>query len=152
VHSSGSYRQTPPADEHEGLRRFARSIAGDPVFLNKSQQRIAIDSIVEKLDRMEIPVAVGACDPVHCHVLIRVGTRDAKLIFGRAKQLASFRLRRPVPGKLWEGSSGVFRVNTKHRFWEVVAYIRDHAKHGACVWVNPKLESTIQRQIEESPE
>jgi hypothetical protein len=81
VHSSGSYRQPPPEDEHEGLRRFARSIAGDPVFLNKSQQRIAIDSIVEKLDRMEIPIAVGA-----------------------------------------------------------------------CVWVNPKLESTIQRQIEESPE
>jgi riboflavin biosynthesis pyrimidine reductase len=137
VHSTGDYRNPPPPGEHAGLRRFARAIAAEPVTLTPAQREIAGAALVEKLTELGVRVAACACGATHAHALIRAGPADAKLLFGRAKQLASLRLTGEIPGKVWGASSNVVRVAGLRHFIAVRAYILRHKAEGAWTWCAP---------------
>lgn len=146
IHSSHDYRAVNPEPEHEELHRYAQGLAGDAIRLTRSQCRVVIAAIIEKMEAIEIPVAVIACDAVHCHALLRVGDQDAKLVFGRAKQLASFRLRDELPGRIWGASSHAERVHDLEQFERAVRYIWKHRSKGAEVWIRPDIAAACLKE------
>ncbi|MBM4109048.1 MAG: hypothetical protein FJ255_09625 [Phycisphaerae bacterium] len=143
VHSSGDYRRPPPEDEHAGLRRHVLGIMDEPVRLSPEQVAILVRSLGEKLEAMDVAVAILAADATHCHALFNAGDRAPRVLFGRAKQFASHRLRIEVPGKLWGASSGGREVRTQEHFVDALGYIADHGRRGAFVWINDRFAALL---------
>jgi hypothetical protein len=133
VHSSSNQHNPPPPQEHAGLRSHASELSHGTVHLTRIQRRIAVEAMADKLERIGAKPRVIACDAVHCHALI-CWIADAKLIFGRAKQAASYALRDEVPGKVWGRSSHPVRIEDEEQYWTVIRYIKAHSEQGAFVW------------------
>ncbi len=90
--------------------------------------------MLEKLEAMSIPVRVLAVAATHVHALLRVGKLDAVAIFGRAKQLASHRLRSEMPGTIWGEGSHPERIAGEEHYRQAVDYICRHRLDGAWLW------------------
>jgi len=136
VHSSGDYHRRPPADEHEGLRRWHREHDGAPiVFAAGLRPRIgeALRTKCQKAGAQCLAISVGG---MHAHLL--VGWDDdysnAKAFAGRLKQAASHAVRVELPGRVWAEGGRPIRVNGRPHQRNVFGYICDHAKEGAWVW------------------
>jgi len=140
IHSSGDYKEPPPPEEHAGLRRYARSISRKPLTFPREVRRILMDALVEKLTRLEVPTRIIAVNETHAHGLIRVGDLDALAVFGKAKQLASHRVRNQLPGTIWGEGSHPVRIREYSHYRRVVDYIWEHSMDGGEVWENPAVD------------
>jgi REP element-mobilizing transposase RayT len=92
------------------------------------------ESIIEKLRAAGSRVGALAVSSTHCHALIEVGHGDAVMLFGKAKQFVSHRMRDRYPGKLWGASSHVVRMRDESQVETVRRYILAHRDEGAWVW------------------
>jgi REP element-mobilizing transposase RayT len=135
IHSTGDYRQPPPADEHQGLRSHVkRTMAGRPVRLRREQREGVGAAFVEKLRRMDCTVLILCCGPTHLHALAGLTERDMKRQIGKAKQFASLR-RSGHAGQLWGGRCEIEAVTDAAYARKVFAYIRNHeSKENAWIW------------------
>jgi hypothetical protein len=145
IHSEYFYKDTVPTEQHKGLREYAQRISKDKVLLTKSHRRTMLAAMVEKLAEMELPAAIIALAPTHCHALVKVGDADAKPLFGRAKQAGSHAIRHQVPGRVWGQSGDVDRVRGFTHLASAFWYIKDHETQGAVLWWNPKIEQECEK-------
>ncbi|MBX3403896.1 MAG: hypothetical protein KF699_10850 [Phycisphaeraceae bacterium] len=134
IHSSGTYRDPPPLHEHAGLRVHAAKINQMVVAFTPAQRVTIGEAMLEKLAAMEFPVRILAVAATHVHALIRVGEQDAIPIVGRAKQLASHRLRQELAGTIWGERSHPERITCEGHYRNVVDYIGHHRLDGAWMW------------------
>jgi hypothetical protein len=139
VHSSGDYKRPPPSGEHAGLHRYARERSGPEVVIPVVLRRPVAEALGEKLMSIGCPPRILAVGKVHGHILLRVGAADAKPIVGRAKQLASHRVRVELPGTIWAQGCNVVRIEGESHYRWVVGYIEKHRREGASVWIHPDL-------------
>jgi len=102
---------------------------------------IIAEAIVSKLANEHAEVRAICVAGQHAHMLVNVGPGDAKRLIGRAKQLASHRVRDSMPGTLWSQGCHVVRVRDEPHFRAINGYILAHAREGAFVWSNPDLHS-----------
>jgi hypothetical protein len=72
-------------------------------------------------------------------MLFRAGNEDAEMIAGRAKQFASLRLSRELPGSIWGQHSHVVRVRDEGHYRRIVTYITKHIHKRAMLWEHPKF-------------
>jgi hypothetical protein len=140
IHSSGDYKEPPPPEEHAGLHYYARSTSAKPTTFPAEVRRALVDALVEKLARMDIPSRIIAVNETHAHGLIRVGEEDAVAVFGRAKQLASHRVRDRLPGTIWGEGSHPVRIRDFGHYRHVVQYIWEHHLDGGEVWEDPAVD------------
>ena len=137
VHSSGDYKNPPPPDEHEGLRRWAQShIKGAPSFLLADQLASIGLAFLWKLDAMDLFPRILSSGCTHLHVLFDAppGMVDVMPMLGRAKQYASLKLA-DHQGQLWAEGAKIIRTRDIQHARNVFGYIRDHAiKEGAWIW------------------
>ena len=55
--------------------------------------RFVLERLLERLEEFNIPVAIGAFDGIHAHVLARCIKHNPKIVIGIAKQYASAQLK-----------------------------------------------------------
>jgi len=80
-----------------------------------------------------LAVAVAA---THAHILAELPFEltAARTIIGEAKNVASRRVRREMPGRVWSAGGSYRLVKTVAHQRTVFGYIRDHVHEGAWVW------------------
>ena len=145
VHSSGDYKNPPPIGEHAALHQFAKSIAPPPLDLPSDLRSTIAEALGEKFIETGHPARIIAVAARHAHALIRAEDDDAKPIAGRAKQAASHAVRRSLPGTIWSQGCHVVRVCDEAHFHAIVAYIAEHEREGAAVWVHPSCRKSDLR-------
>jgi len=140
LHSSGDYVDLPPPSEHSRLRAHHQTLTERVPPLSKDERRVVVDAFLEKFEDLGCEVAAVCCAPIHAHALVMAGDLDGLCLLGRAKQLASHRLK-GRSGRLWARGGGVDRARSSQHFDTIVRYIVRHKREGACVWVAPDLRS-----------
>jgi REP element-mobilizing transposase RayT len=132
IHSSGDYRNPPPANEHAELLQYRRNRADKKVLLPLDvRPRICI-ALVESLTQWRLKVISISCD--HAHLLIELpgNTSQIKSIIGDAKRHASRVVRDVMPGTIWSAGCGYEPVDDVAHFNACVEYTL--VKQGAGTW------------------
>lgn len=136
LHSSGDYKQPPPENEHEGLRRFHRAHSAKAVVIPESIRENVGRAILQKMQSQQLEVIVVAVSGTHVHGVTRMTSdrRAAKRLIGTWKQASSHAIRQTLLGQVWaEGSDPVPIKDHGHQV-NAFNYILRHAEHGAWVW------------------
>lgn len=145
IHSSGDVRCPPPAGEHEGLYRAVVAMNVHAVEIPEHLRLCVANALVGKCELQGANVRIAAVARRHVHMLLRVGSADAKVIVGRAKQYASHAIRREMPGKIWADGCNVVRIDSESNYRSVVDYITCHqAEEKAALWVHPRYRGQEQ--------
>ncbi len=134
AHSSGNIDHPPEVWEHRGLRERNALASENAIELEFVHCALVGEALINKLRANGSRIGALTVSPTHCHALVEVGHGDAVKLFGKAKQLASHRLRSVHPGKLWGASSHVVRMKDDAQIETVRRYILAHRDEGAWVW------------------
>jgi hypothetical protein len=134
------YRHRPPKGWYDSLFDRSKRLMSRPAVILRTveQRRRALDEIVASLLRHGIPVAVGAVDRIHLHVLARCKDQKPRHWMGRAKRDSSHYCNvaglTPVGG-IWGAACECKPIADEHHFNRALGYIPDHAKLGAEIYV-----------------
>jgi REP element-mobilizing transposase RayT len=103
IHSSGDYRNPPPAGEHSRLHRYTKQISGQPVVIPADARSIVGKAILKKLDKLGYRILVLAVAGMHAHMLVELPDDDktVKGIIGQCKTVSSHSVRKKLPGRVW---------------------------------------------------
>ena len=137
IHSSGDYRNPPPADEHAGLRAYHRGRArGEAVEIPRTLREEMLRVLLGAVGASGVRVLVIAVSRKHAHLLVEL-PKDRKRvnrIVGKWKSARSPTIRATLRGSVW-GEGGKFKpVRTRAHQLRVYGYIRDDQGPGARVW------------------
>ena len=91
IHSSGDYKNPPPAREHEGLRKYHRERSGIPVTIGRDVREIVIRELAGKLRELGYLVVAVSVNGRHLHALVELPNDMGQIrqIVGKCKQRAS---------------------------------------------------------------
>ena len=136
VHSSGDYRQPPPMDEHNGLRRYWRTVSGAVVVVPPSAMGVVGQAMVTRLARRGLRVVALAVGGSHAHLLVELPHNRAAQsdLLGQAKSASSHAIRRVLPGRVWAAGWKLVPVHDRRQQQQTFPYIVAHAQQGAWVW------------------
>ncbi|MEX1088840.1 MAG: hypothetical protein WEC36_06395, partial [Phycisphaeraceae bacterium] len=114
VHSSGDYKQLPPAGEHAGLYRHAKALLkGQPITLTSAQRQCVGPLIVRWFELKELAIAAVSVGGAHAHLLGMLPVGDEDAMIGKVKRYASAESSRRdamIPSKLFAGKGEPKRV------------------------------------------
>lgn len=135
-HSSGDYKNPPPADEHEGLRKWSERHAAPCVTIPNEARKPAALKIAEELHRRGHQILSVSVSGRHAHALVLLpnNIRLIRRIVGDCKKQSSKAIGRYLPGRVWAAGGNFKPVDTVAHQAEVYNYILDHLKEGAWVW------------------
>jgi hypothetical protein len=139
IHSSGDYKNPPPEEEHEGLKRYHENRAnGEAIEIPLHLRGELGQAIVAKVLAGGYRVLVIAVTPKHLHLLVELpwNLAAAKRVVGAWKTARTPAVRAELPGSIW-GEGGSYKpVKTESHRRNAFKYIRDDQGPGAWVWVN----------------
>lgn len=69
IHSSGDYKNPPPAGEHAGLFRYSKHISGPPVVIPRDLRATVGQAVLAKLRKLAYRVLAIAVSGMHVHTL-----------------------------------------------------------------------------------
>ena len=146
-HVEGDYKNRPAKGTYD--KQFQRSkdlMKRDPVTIDDDPVvRFVLKRLFERLQEFSIPVAIGAFDGVHAHILAQCPKRNPKIVIGIAKQYATAQLKSQgkalgfpeldlKPGEgIWATGSHPKPIGDEFHFDRAFDYIHDHHKRGASV-------------------
>lgn len=136
IHSSGDYRNPPPADEHASFRTYQQQQSGRPVRIPPELRPIICTRLIEKIESQNYRLLAVAIDSLHAHLLVEL-PRDRKTIkrtVGSWKQATSHAVRQELPGKLWSAGCDPEVMKDKQHQQNTFRYILKHADRGAVTW------------------
>ena len=136
IHSSGDYKNPPPADEHEGLRRYHRARSGDPVIIPEAVRAAAGLAFVARLRKEGCPVLALAVADRHLHGLAQLPDHPPNLraIVGRCKRCATDAMKTHVTGPVWSAGGEFRQVNDRDHEHNVYGYILIRQGPDAWTW------------------
>jgi REP element-mobilizing transposase RayT len=110
IHSSGDYRNPPPAGEHAGLFRYSKKISGEPIVIPGDLRPEIGKAILRKLEDQGYQVLVLSVAATHAHVLVELPSHDGDVrhVVGQCKAVSSHAVRARLPGRVW-GHGGKFK-------------------------------------------
>lgn len=136
IHSSGDYKNPPPIQEHQGLRRFHQFRSGPPVMLPKAVFQTIIRGFVEKLRAEGHRVLAVSISDRHLHALVELPNDRSEIrrIIGKCKQRASHAARRQLPGGIWSEGGEYKPILDRSHHRNVFNYIRTKQESWALIW------------------
>ena len=153
IHSSGDYRDPPPAGEHEGLLKYQNTRLRGPVIkIPKHLRREVGFALLRVVLRAGFRVLVIAVTRKHAHVLgeLPKSRRVVKQIVGKWKTARTSAVRKELPGSVW-GEGGKYKpVKNRAHLRSAFKYIRDDQGKGAWVWtyeegIPPEVQKALER-------
>lgn len=136
IHSSGDYKNPPPAGEHRGLLRYNQKRCPTAVFIPLTLRAWIGRAIVQKLIRLGFRALAVSVSGNHFHILVElpIGLPEIKRIIGQCKGVASHAVRDQMPGTIWEAGGNFDPIKDREHQVNVFYYIRDKQGPGAWVW------------------
>jgi hypothetical protein len=135
-HSSGDYKNPPPKNEHEGLRRLAQEQSQKVVEVPWGlRARLGVELVRQFIER-GYRVLCGSVSKRHSHLLVElpIDLAATKRIVGLCKGASSHAVRDVMPGNLWsEGAKYELIVDESHHH-NVYEYILYKQGPGAFTW------------------
>ena len=103
IHSSGDYKNPPPKEEHEGLRKYQQKNAVDVVVIPDESKETVGRAILAKLAKLEHRCLVLSVASTHSHWLVELpeDEKTVRKIVGECKTKSSHAIRDVVPGRVW---------------------------------------------------
>jgi len=132
IHSSGDYRNPPPAEEHAGLRHVNQQRSADKVVLPRDARPRIAKALLEALTQYRFKALSVASD--HAHLLIELPdvVPQIKVIIGDAKRVASKAVGDLLPGTVWSAGCDYEPVDDPRHFDACEHYVL--TKQGAGTW------------------
>src|SRR5260221_207103 len=137
IHSSGDYKNPPPAGEHAGLYTHNMNHSGNRILIpNTVRQRIA-EAFANHLRSQGWPVSIASASETHLHALtlLPLDRRQTKRIVGDAKRVASRSVKAEMPGRIWSEGGTYKPVRNVGQYNAAYEYIRTRQEEGAYVLV-----------------
>ena len=140
IHSSGDYKNPPPADEHDGLLRYSHARSGAPVTIPPGLRAAIGKCIVNYLTGESYRVLVVSVARTHAHILVELpeSVSQVRRIIGVCKARASGAVRKHIPGRVWGGGGKYLWIKDRQHLLDALQYIRDKQGQGAWAWTLPK--------------
>jgi REP element-mobilizing transposase RayT len=135
-HSSGDYRNPPPADEYAAIFHHSRRHSAPKVVIPVDSRQVVGRMILKKLQQYGHRVLAIAVGPVHTHLLAEL-PRDpasAKRVIGLCKSASSHAVRRLLPGAVWAHQGSYEPIRDHAHQHNTYQYILDHIDEGAWTW------------------
>jgi hypothetical protein len=134
IHSSGDYRNPPPASEHAGLFRYSKRISGNAVIIPHELRESIGRAILAELRKRGTRVLALAVAGMHTQIQVELPDDMVQIrqFIGKCKTAACFAVRMQMPGKIW-GRYGTYKriANAEHQR-SVYGYILRQAD--AWIW------------------
>ena len=145
THSSGDYKNRPPADEHAGLRRYYAQRSGDPVDFDLDVRVIVCREFVRKLRSLGFAVVACSVGKRHLHVVVELASdyADRRKAIGKCKQKASHAVRELLPGNIWSEGGEFKPIADDGHLANATAYVRTKQEAGTVVWSDQPDENWI---------
>lgn len=137
IHSSGDYRNPPPADEHVKLHEHSvtRYVGPRIEIPNHLRSRIGA-AFVRKLMEQGCRVLAGSVGKRHAHFLTELPDdyREERLIIGKAKMISSYIVRNEIPGRIWAAGGRFKLITNRKQHIATFKYISKRQEKDAWVW------------------
>lgn len=137
IHSSGDYKNPPPAGEHAGLHEYAKRVSDDEVVLSTSELRREVcDALIATANGMELRLLAITVCRVHVHLVIELPSDDEArhAALTKLKTDASRRVTNKPASRLWARLwKCVYIADESHREDEF-HYVRDRQGPYTCTW------------------
>jgi hypothetical protein len=147
IHSSGDYRNPPPPEEHEGLRKYHEERCPGAVKIPRELRlRIAIRFAESLLDRGHRVLVVSVGER-HAHVVteLPLDERTYNKELGRAKCDASRCARKELPGRIWARDDRHDMLRDERYQRNAFFYVRNKQGPTAAVWCYDGLRREATR-------
>lgn len=153
IHSSGDYKDPPPKEEHEGLRKYHQDRSGKPITIDSDFREIVVVAFVEKLRELGHPGVVVSASGRHVHALVNLPDDRAAVrrIIGKCKQRASHALRHVLPGSIWVAGGEYRLIKDDSHYENAFNYIRTKQGPDALVWSVLEEENWIDPPRSKNP-
>ena len=125
IHSSGDYKNPPPAGEHAGLWHYSKKISGESVIIPKEDYATVGHKIIAKLKELGHRVLAISVSATHSHWLVELpdSISSIRRIVGQCKTASSHAIREHLPGRVWGRYGGFKKVKDKAHHLNVYRYI-----------------------------
>ncbi|MEM6561930.1 MAG: hypothetical protein AAF656_10025 [Planctomycetota bacterium] len=135
-HSSGDYRNPPPAGEHDALHRYFRRRAGAKRRFDSELRLTVCGVAAAKLEAMDCNPLVVAVPVNHLHLLALFPSShdETDKLIARLKQRTSHAVGTALPKPLWAQGCDVEPIKSEAHQRAAFAYIRDKQGMDAAVW------------------
>ena len=145
IKSTGDYKNPPPEDEHEGLRRYHEERSGKPVDFDLNVRIIICRCFVEKMKSLGFRVIACSVGKRHLHILVDLLSdyREKRKAIGKCKQNASHAVRDLIPGSIWAEGGEFRRIKDADHLKNAYVYIRTKQEAGTVVWSHAVPEDWI---------
>ena len=145
LHSSGDYKDPPPAGEHARLFRYYKQRSGEPVDLDVEARILICRAFVLKWQSLGYRVIACAVARRHLHAVVEGPYDYDELIkeVGKCKQKASHAVRHLIPGTIWAANGHLKRIRNTGHFRNSYKYVRTRQEVGTVVWSHRPDEDWI---------
>jgi REP element-mobilizing transposase RayT len=136
IHSSGDYKNRPPAGEHEGLKQYQSEISGEPIDISAALRACVGQTIVAALLGMNNRILAASVGDRHSHIVVEmpIDLPAVKRIFGQAKRKSSRSVKDRLPGSVW-GAVGTYKwVKDREHLENAVDYVLYEQGDDAWTW------------------
>jgi hypothetical protein len=135
IHSSGDYKNPPPAGEHLGLHRYQEERSAERVTIPVHVRPQMVGAFARQLQDDGFVVVIASISSTHLHALARLPENRAatKRVVGEAKKVASRSVRSEMPGSVWSAGGTYKPVRDQRHYNEVYLYILERQEEGAFV-------------------
>ena len=136
IHSSGDYKNPPPASEHEGLREYHRARSGTPRLIGPHLREVVARAFLSRLLKEKFLVLAVAVSERHVHALVLLPDDRALIreIIGRCKRAACEAVKHEMTGALWADGGEFKQVRDRAHQLNVYKYILVDQGPGAWTW------------------
>jgi REP element-mobilizing transposase RayT len=135
IHSSGDYKNPPPAGEHAGLHRYSQKISGEVVIIPRDLREIIGIALRDELGRLDHNLLAISVAATHCHMQVELpdDRKEIRRIIGEAKRKASVAVRKQMPGSVWAHDGKYEPIDTPGHQVNVYNYIWNK-QDDAWIW------------------
>jgi REP element-mobilizing transposase RayT len=145
LHSSGDYKNRPPANEHAHVRKYYNKRARKTVSFSLELRILTLREFVQKMRRLGHNIIAGAIAKRHLHALTELPNEYDKMKreIGKSKQKASHAARQLLPGTIWAAGGEFTRIKDRGHLRNTYSYIRERQERGAVVWSHSDDENWV---------
>jgi REP element-mobilizing transposase RayT len=136
IHSSGDYRNPPPAGEHERLLEYQLARSSPKVLIPETHRPIIGTALISFFQTANHELLALSVSDLHAHFVVDLpeDLPAVKAIVGRAKEKASRVANIELAGFRWSAGGTYKLVRSDGHLWSSAEYVLTKQGHGAWTW------------------